>query len=111
MKTRQARKARGRECDADGIPFGFTPIMNETHPQGNHLARRAAKAGWGRSPKAGVGWRRKQWIWGMGHHPRRLDRRCFRITGGRYLAELANGAPLRAQTPRFKDRLLAKLGF
>jgi hypothetical protein len=103
MKTRQLRKARGRETGD-----GFTPIMNETHPAGNRLARRGAKAGWGRSPKNGVGWRRKQWIWGMLHHPRRADRRCFKITGGRYLGELAEivARPHKSAVRKF----MAKLG-
>jgi hypothetical protein len=96
MKTRQLRKARARE-EARRDPLhshaGFVPIMNQIHKSGmNRHARRGAVAGWFRSPKGGVNWRQKQWIWGMIHHPRRLDRRCFKATG-RYLAELAEALP------------------
>jgi hypothetical protein len=106
MKTRQLRKARGRETRT-----GFASIMNELHPSGqNHEARRAAKAGWGRSPKAGVGWRRKQWIWGTIHHLRRLDRRCFKITGGRYLGEPAEAVNAQKPNGSRVRKFLAKLG-
>ena len=97
MKTRQARKAAARKNRT-----GFEPIMNELHKSGmNHAARRAAKAGWFKSPKAGVAWRKKQWVFGMNQHPRLLDRRCFKITG-RYLGELAEAsAPwMKAQAAR-----------
>jgi hypothetical protein len=61
MRTRQLRKARGRETGE-----GFTPIMGQLHKSGmNRLARRGAAAGWGRSLKGGVNWRKKQWVWAM----------------------------------------------
>lgn len=110
MKTRQARKIAAREARRkDPFAPAFTPIINELHKSNvNHRGRRMAQAGWGKSPKAGVAWRRTQWIWGMAHHPRRLDRRSRKLTG-RYLAELAEPKAPKASDGRFR-RALAKLG-
>jgi hypothetical protein len=116
MKTRQARKAAAREgLRRDPLHNrGFVPIMNELHKSGmNHEARRAAQTGWGTSPKGGVAWRKKQWIWGMIHHPRQADRRCFKITG-RYLGELAEVVSTyfgEGKKASLINRLLAKLDF
>jgi hypothetical protein len=93
MKTRQDRKEAARKSRTE-----FVPIMNELHKSNmNHRARRMAKAGWGKSPKAGEDWRVRQWRYGMFAHPRRLDRRCRKITG-RYLAELASPTAAWEQT-------------
>jgi hypothetical protein len=115
VKTRQTRKAAAREARRRDYTLpGFQPIMHELHKSGmNHKARRAARAGWFKSPKAGVAWRRTQWLWGMTHHPRRLDRRCFKITG-HYLGELAEATSgFVAQAPKAQSRVkrvLAKFG-
>jgi hypothetical protein len=105
MRTRQLRKAHGRKTGE-----GFTPIMGQLHKSGmNRLARRGAAAGWGRSPKGGVNWRKKQWVWGMAHHPRLLDRRCFKTTG-RYLAELAEAINPVQPSKSVVRKILAKIG-
>ena len=62
---------------------GFFPVMCELHFSNmNRAARRAAVAGFRKSPKGGVGWRVRQWRWGMTHHPRLWSRRFRKLAGG-----------------------------